>query len=108
MASTDCHGWQALDTSGKQHDNSAADIKCNVDGTFSFTQYAGNLDCSGDGATKTYTLNDCEQDIPPSLYTVAVDLTCCSSPNDPACLKGIPSVSIAGAAIVLNGMVCEE
>ncbi len=42
LAPTDCHGWRAVDTTGRQHDNSASRITCNPDGSFSFTQYAGS------------------------------------------------------------------
>ncbi len=106
MPASACHGWRALDTMGKEHNNSANDLKCNADGSFSFTQFAGNLDCTGNGVTKTYALDDCEQDIPPVLYTRAVDLTCCSAPESAECLIGTPSVSIEGATIYLDGAVC--
>jgi hypothetical protein len=106
MPASACHGWRAIDTTGKQHDNSANDIKCNADGSFSFTQFAGNLACSGKGVTKTYAPDKCEQDIPPTLYTQAVDLTCCSAPGSAACLTGTPSVSVAGATIFLDGAAC--
>ncbi len=106
MRATDCHGWQATDTSGRPHDNSANDIRCNADGSFSFVQFAGNLNCSGTGTRKDYVLNVCEQDIPPSLYTVASDLTCCSRPTDPACKTQVPTVSAAGGKIFLNGTAC--
>lgn len=43
MDSDDCHGWAAYDTEGKLHENSANNITCNPDGTFSFTQFAGTL-----------------------------------------------------------------
>ena len=46
IPATDCHGWQSPDTVGREHNNSASNIQCNGDGTFSFVQYAGNLDCS--------------------------------------------------------------
>ena len=106
MAATDCHGWKALDTSGKEHDNSASEIACNADGSFSFTQYAGVLDCSGTGTLKTYALNACTQDTPPSLYTVASDLTCCTDPNAAGCTSGVPSVGVDGASIYLNNQHC--
>jgi hypothetical protein len=106
MKTTDCHGWRAVDTSGRQHDNSANDIRCNADGSFSFVQFAGNLNCAGSGVRKDYTLNTCEQDRPPSLYTVAVDLTCCRNPSDPECRSEVPSVSVAGGQIFKNGAAC--
>jgi hypothetical protein len=106
LAAADCHGWRSVDTTGRQHDNSASQITCNPDGSFSFTQYAGNLTCAGSGVTKTYRLNVCEQDTPPTLYTTAVDLTCCASPSSAACVRATPSVSVAGATIYLNGAPC--
>lgn len=108
LEESDCHGWTAQDNSGQLHENSASAIQCNEDGTFSFTQYAGSLDCSGTGVTKTYTANTCEQDIPPSLYTLPGDLICCSSPGSPDCLIGVPSVSVPGGVVYLNGEVCES
>jgi hypothetical protein len=106
LAPTDCHGWSSRDTTGRQHDNSANTIRCNADGSFSFTQFAGNLNCSGTGTVKTYRLNTCAQDIPPTLYTVADDLSCCSAPDSAACTTGNPSVSVAGSTIYLNGTSC--
>jgi hypothetical protein len=103
MDALDCHGWQAVDPTGRVHGNSANSIRCNPDGTFSFTQYAGNLECGGSGVTKTYAPNTCQQDIPPRLHTSAIDLTCCSHPNSDQCKRGVPSVSVPGATIFLNG-----
>ena len=106
MASEDCHGWGGGDSAGELHENSAKDIRCNPDGTFQFTQYAGNLTCQGDGVTKIYSLDVCEQDIPPSLYTVATDLSCCLDPEGPDCVTGDPSVSVPGGTVYLNGEPC--
>ena len=89
------------------HENSAAAIGCNPDGSFSFTQYAGNLDCSGSGVTKTFLADQCEQDIPPSLYTMAVDLSCCEDPTGSECTRGMPSVSVPNGIVYLNGSPCE-
>lgn len=108
MDESDCHGWQGMDNSGGVHNNSANTIRCNEDGTFEFTQYAGNLNCEGSGVRKVYSLNTCEQDIPPMLYTVAIDLTCCSEPESPQCATGVPSAGPVGAEISLNGVVCDE
>jgi hypothetical protein len=106
LDASDCHGWSASDNSGKTHENSASAIGCNADGTFSFTQHAGNLDCSGTGVTKTYSPNVCQQDIPPKLYTMAGDLICCSAPESAECLTGVPSVSVPGGVVYLNGELC--
>jgi hypothetical protein len=107
MDAADCHGWAATDTDGNPHENSANDIRCNADGSFQFTQFAGSLSCEGSGVTKVYTLNECTQDIPPMLYTEAFDLTCCSAPESAECESGLPSVSVGDGTITLNGELCE-
>ena len=56
-----CHGWSAVDTSGTTHKNSANGMRCNTNGSFSFVQFAGNLDCSGIGHEKTFSAGKCEQ-----------------------------------------------
>ena len=106
MDASDCHGWSAEDNSGAEHLNSAANITCHEDGSFSFEQYAGNLDCSGEGVLKTYYPDECEQDIPPTLYTVAVDLSCCADPD--ACTAAVPTVDQPNAGIYKNGRLCTE
>ena len=103
-----CHGWGATDNSGDSHQNSASAIQCNEDGSFSFNQYAGNLTCSGDGVSKTFYLDVCEQDIPPVLYSIGTDLACCLAPESDECKVGMPSVSVSGGQIFLNGEACEE
>ena len=108
MPTAGCHGWRANDTTGRQHDNSASNIRCNGDGTFSFDQYAGNLTCSGTGVRKIFTPNSCQQDIPPSLFSVPVDLTCCTAPGSAGCKSGVPSVGVAGASIFLNNQLCVQ
>ena len=105
MAPTDCHAWEAQDGS---HLNSAMDIRCKDDGSFEFTQYAGNLNCEGEGVVKTFEQGVCEQDIPPVLYTLPINLACCTSLDHPECVVGIPSVSIEGGSISLNGELCVE
>lgn len=106
MDASDCHGWAAEDNNGDAHYNSASAISCNSDGSFSFDQYAGNLDCSGTAVTKNFYADECEQDIPPSLYTVAIDLSCCDDPN--SCSSERPSVEQTGATIYLNNALCQE
>jgi hypothetical protein len=106
MEPTDCHGWSAEDTGGNEHLNSAANMTCHDDGSFSFEQYAGNLDCLGSGVLKTYYPDECEQDIPPSLYTVAVDLSCCADPD--SCASEAPSVEQSNSNIYKNGLLCSE
>jgi hypothetical protein len=56
-----CHGWSAVDTSGKEHKNSANNIQCNPDKSFSFMQFAGSLDCTGNGHLKTFYAGQCKQ-----------------------------------------------
>ena len=106
LAPERCHGWTAQDPTGEVHDNSAAAIGCNPDGSFSFTQYAGNLDCEGTGVTKTFVADECTQDIPPVLYTVAIDLACCTDPESGSCTEDIPSVSVPGGQTFIDGVPC--
>lgn len=108
MATDDCHGWAATDPRGSLHENSASGIRCNSDGSFEFTQFAGNLLCEGTGVSKVFHPGECVQDTPPVLHTVAFDLTCCSEPESPECLAGVPSVSIEGATVTLNGEDCSS
>ena len=106
---TDCHGWAAKDTSGREHLNSASNLKCNADGSFTLTQYAGNLGCTGTGVEKTFRQARCEQDPLPVLWSRAAYLSCCSAPGSAACAAntGTPSVARQGSAIYLNGRVCK-
>ena len=103
-----CHGWRSTDTSGRVHENSASAIGCNPDGSFQFTQFAGNLGCAGSGVTKRYVADACTQDTPPNLYTVAADLTCCTDPTSAACVVGVPSTTVTGATVYLDGQACQD
>ena len=77
---TDCHGWSATDTSGKVHYNSANSIQCSCDGlSMTYTQYPDSLNCSGSGHQKSFTLDACNQGMPPTLYDRALDLSCCTA-----------------------------
>ena len=102
-----CHAWQGTGSDGRLHSNSAKNMRCE-EGKFKFTQYAGNLVCSGNGVDKAAG-NECEQDIPPSLYTIGVDLSCCIDPSGDACqaLTGQPSAR-AGSSIFLDGEECKD
>ena len=106
LPSSSCHAWQPDDTSGRQHNNSASNIQCNGDGTFSFVQFAGNLECGGTGVLKTYRPNTCARDIPPTLFAIPTDLACCSAPGSAACKRGLPSTSVPGSKVYLNGQLC--
>lgn len=106
MPTAGCHGWRSTDTTGREHDNSANDIRCNGDGTFSFVQFAGNLACTGTGVRKIFTPNSCQQDIPPTLFSVPTDLTCCTTPGSAGCKSGIPTVGVPGASIFLDKLLC--
>ena len=108
-APADCHGWAAKDTSGREHLNSASDFKCNADGSFTLTQHAGNLGCTGTGVDKTFHLATCEQDTPLMLWSAARDLSCCSAPGSDACAAntGTPSVARQGSTIYMNGELCD-
>jgi hypothetical protein len=107
MAPEDCHGWVGVDNMGQEHANSANTIGCNADGTFTFRQFAGNLDCSGGGVEKVFTMGVCEQDIPPVLYTLGLNLACCLDLSSPDCVTGVPSVAVPGGLVYLNGVACE-
>lgn len=109
---SDCHGWTLFDNDGKSHENSAAGMRCNDDGTFSFTQFAGNLVCDGDGvdttrvrvnpgdgADKTITF-ECKPDIPTSLHFILY--SACGSE------KGQPASTQPDTDIYLNGDLCDE
>jgi interferon gamma-inducible protein 30 len=98
---TQCHGWEAIDDSGKNHANSANNMRCNSDGSFSFTQFAGNLDCSGTGVDKTMTAT-CEQDIPPTLYSVLAGDDCGSFSGQPGVTQGDTENTI-----YLDGELCD-
>jgi hypothetical protein len=65
-----CHGWSAVDTSGKDHKNSANNIQCNPDKSFSFVQFADSLDCTGSGHPKTFYAGQCQQ--VPTLIALAI------------------------------------
>jgi hypothetical protein len=107
MAASDCHGWASLDPTGAEHLNSANNIRCNADGSFSFDQFADTLTCQGTATTKVYALDTCERDIPPTLYTMAVDLTCCLDPTSADCKVGVPSAGQAGTTTIYkNNVAC--
>ena len=102
-----CHAWEGSGTDGRLHTNSAKNMRCE-DGKFKFTQYAGNLVCGGSGVDKVIG-TDCEQDIPPTIYTIGVDLSCCIDPDGAACqaLVGQPSAR-EGSSIFLDGEECDD
>lgn len=101
-----CHAWQGTGTDGRLHTNSAKNMRCDG-GVFKFTQYAGNLICDGTGVDKEIGTT-CEQDIPPTIYTVGLDLSCCIDPDGDACkaLTGQPSAR-EGSDIFLDGQECD-
>ena len=79
-----------------------------VTDTFTFTQYAGNLNCGGTGVVKTVTLDECEQDYPPSIYSIGIDFECCKNPNEASCTTGIGSTSVTGTKIYADGVLCDD
>eukprot|EP00961_Rhodomonas_salina_P270758 3658659-Rhodomonas_salina.2 len=99
-----CHGWEARDWAWRRHKNSANNMRCTGNGTFSFVQYPETLDCSGEGTVKTISMQ-CKQDIPPVLHTKGIDLNCCDHPE--ACIVDNPEVSVQGSYIYLNGEPCD-
>ncbi len=74
-AAADCYCWP-----GHSGENSADTFSCNDgDGSFTYTQY-GSLECgAGDNSPteKTVYTTSCEQDIPPTLYTMILDYSPC-------------------------------
>lgn len=110
MGAGACHGWRSVDTAGKLHDNSANNIRCNGDGSFSFDQYADSISCNGalKPTTKTFFPGKCDRDIPPTLYSIPADLSCCSATGSSSCKTGVPSVSVAGSSIYLNNQQCVQ
>ena len=112
-----CHGWRAT-ANGEVHDNSANNIRCSEDGqSLLYDQYAGNIDCSDATAvaitSKSFTLNQCHQGMPPSLYDTALNLDCCD-PGGDSCMSsffGQPSASTQATSdevIFWNGVQCTE
>ncbi|KAK3268907.1 hypothetical protein CYMTET_22616 [Cymbomonas tetramitiformis] len=105
--SSGCHGWRAEAPDGELHDNSANDMRCNTDGSFSFMQFAGTLVCDGSGTEKSIVLGECHQDKPPTLYTKGTENSCCTDPTSSGCVTDVPYVTQAGATIYLNGELCD-
>ncbi|MCO4770070.1 MAG: hypothetical protein KDA24_08585 [Deltaproteobacteria bacterium] len=70
-----CYCWP-----GNSGQNSARSFSCNGgDGSFTYDQYT-TLVCGDEGAsptTKTSFTTECEQDIPPTLYSRIVDYGAC-------------------------------
>jgi len=112
----DCHGWRGyVEEQAKCHDNSANNIKCAADGkSMTYDQYAGVLDCSGTAVAKTFTLGECHQGKPPTLYDTALNLDCCSDPTGSGCaatksLKAqIKSGKTKWESVWKNGKLCSE
>lgn len=77
--------------------------------SFTYTQYAGVLDCSGPGVDKSFSPM-CKAGIPPMLHDMAIDLSCCS-PDSNACNVSTPKVidsSVKDLQIFLNGEQCDD
>lgn len=71
-----CYAWP-----GNSGENSATNFRCG-DNSFSYTQWT-SLTCSGgyvpDGTAKTVYTDQCEQDIPPTIYSRIVDFSGCET-----------------------------
>jgi hypothetical protein len=70
----DCYCWP-----GSSGENSADAFTCGEDGGFTYTQY-GSLDCGLSDDTpveKTVYADRCQQDIPPTIYTMLLDAAAC-------------------------------
>ena len=101
-----CHGWAGTAANGDRHENSANAIRCNPDGTFEYTQFAGNVNCEGSGVRKVYSPGTCTRDIPPRLYALPIDVSCCDDPGSPDCIVDVPRAGPVGATITLDGVEC--
>ena len=76
VPTADCYCWP-----GHSGENSAQSFSCDPDaGTFSYTQYT-DLVCGdgGSGTEKTSYTDQCEQDVPPTLYSRILDISACAS-----------------------------
>jgi hypothetical protein len=107
MDPSECRGLISGDGA---HVNSINNYTCNPDGSYSMTQYAGNIDCSGTGTRKTFYMGQCGQDIPPTLYSTGLDFSCCADPDSPQCQStyGNPPTVQSGAVFYLNGEECAQ
>ena len=57
--------------------------------------------------TKTYASGRCDQDVPPTLYTIGHDLTCCVSGLSAAgCATRAPTARNGAALITMDGATC--
>ena len=55
LKASDCHGWTRTDADGTVILNSANNMKCNEDGSFTITQFIETLNCdAGTGTVKTF------------------------------------------------------
>lgn len=115
-----CHGWSGISSrDGKEHVNSANNLRCSADGTkLLYTQHAGSIDCNSalnpNGVEKEFVLGECHQGIPAALYDMGVNLDCCSDPFGKSCMSdftGTPMVpeneGVTDVAIWLNGKKCD-
>jgi len=72
-----------------------------------YTQYADSLTCEGNPSDKVFDFT-CTQGSPPTIYDLAVDLSCCDL-NNPNCAQGVPvalSMGTTGELTFLNGVQC--
>lgn len=73
----ECYCWP-----GNSGENSAEDFRCNPDEqSFTYTQY-GSLTCGADDPTpteKTVYMDQCKQDIPPTIYAKIIDYGACAA-----------------------------
>lgn len=109
-----CFGWSALSNNGESVLNSAKNIRCSEDGlAITYTQFIENLECTGTGTDKHFTLDSCEVGRPPSLRDMGLDLSCCSDPASEACaaMTGTPMINFMGGRtgeyVSVNGEICE-
>lgn len=103
-----CHCWASTDSTCKQRDNSVTGMRCDEDGSFLLEQHT-NLDCSGTGKTKTVRLDECEQDVPQTLYSRGTGLACRADPASPDCVTAMPyATAVEGRSIYLDNELCND
>jgi hypothetical protein len=103
-----CHGWSGYG-GGREHLNSAKNIRCGPNNELLYDQYAGSLDCSGTGRSKSYTFT-CTQGTPPAIYDLLTDNSCCTGTSN-ECKFIVPYARSPGATnqkTYLNGIICDD
>ena len=103
-----CFGWLASSPEGDLAARSATGMRCNPDGSFSFTMYPNTLQCDADMVQeRTYSQDVCVEESM-TLYAVGLNLDCCSDPPGPRCETGLPLMSYEDSLSYVDGQQCVE